>query len=390
MTTEYKKTIINLNRLLPLVAIGTVADCQSILEPTNRLLVRAGIKILNDRGDNIAGLRAMLEFLGFNDKINSGYRLTSQDLGFVLSPILNSSGRLSHAKLSIGVLLGDGRQENLDQISLLVQTNNDRKKMVKDILEEVESQAEEQYIAGSSVLWLQGNWSKGIVGLLASRLVNIYDLPVIVVSVEEGHESGSASLRAPEGYHLPKAISACGDLIQKGGGHPGAAGFSAEIIKLEQVRIAISEALQNQVADQQQTKIIYAPDWVNGDEILGEKIKKLQSQKNLIWLQKGDLTNQLLQEILNLDPYGQDFAMPVIMIKLDKKDFSFRFLGNEQKHLKFTLNSGQVVTAFNVDESIKSKLIANQGYQIWFQLKVSQNSWNSKTTLELIAENIWG
>jgi single-stranded-DNA-specific exonuclease len=389
MIQDQKKKLIYLNRLLPLVAIGTVADCQSILEPTNRLLVRAGLKMLNDKSDNIAGLGAMLEFLGFNDKINQGYRLSSQDLGFVLSPILNSSGRLSHAKLSIGVMLGDGGQENLDQISALVQTNNDRKKMVKDILEDIENQAEEQYIAGNPVLWLEGDWSKGIVGLLASRLVNTYDLPVVVVSVEQGHEQASASLRAPEGYHLPNAISDCGELIQKGGGHPGAAGFSADISNLPQIRSAMSASLQSQLTSEQQEKEIYTPDWVDISSFESKTINRLQTQKNLIWLKKDQLTSQLLQEILNLDPYGQDFPMPALMVQLGTTDFSFKFLGNDQKHVKFNLPNGLTITAFNIKDDLKSTLLKSTDSQFWCTLKVSQNTWRDKTTLELIAENIW-
>lgn len=94
-----------LNRLLPLVAIGTVADCQSIMDPINRSLVKSGLKILNSQSHGIAGLDEILKQTGFDEKIRLGYQMNSQDLGFVLSPILNSSGRISHAQLSIGCLL---------------------------------------------------------------------------------------------------------------------------------------------------------------------------------------------------------------------------------------------------------------------------------------------
>jgi single-stranded-DNA-specific exonuclease len=190
-----------LNRLLPLVAIGTVADCQSILEGTNRLLVRAGLQIMQSNSHKIQGLAELSKITGFDVKVHSGYRFTSQDLGYIFSPILNSSGRVSHARLSIATLLKDSRipsqcnfvtenkelmgQTNSELASILFQTNQERKLIVKEILGEVELEAARQVSIGSKVIWLEGDWSKGIVGLLASRLVNQYNLPVVVVSNEE-------------------------------------------------------------------------------------------------------------------------------------------------------------------------------------------------------------
>lgn len=187
-----------LNRLLPLVAIGTVADCQSIIEPTNRLLVKAGLQILQSNSHKIAGLTELMTEAGLTKKVQEGYQLTSQDLGFVLSPILNSSGRISHARLSITTLLKDLRFDNPNQLvteniehfeqsgaelaQFLIDTNNERKAMVKDILGDVENEAKNQVQAGDKIIWLEGDWNKGIIGLLASRLVNQYNLPVIVVS----------------------------------------------------------------------------------------------------------------------------------------------------------------------------------------------------------------
>ena len=188
-----------LNRLLPLVAIGTIADCQSIIEPTNRLLVKAGLSILQKSSHNIIGLNELIDQTGLKAKIAQGYDLNSMDLGFTLSPILNSSGRISHARLSITTLITNNKLTN--QVNLvkenepffnqpakelaasLIQTNQDRKLMVKDILEEVETEAQKQFESGAKMLWLEGNWNKGIIGLLASRLVNQYDIPVVVVSV---------------------------------------------------------------------------------------------------------------------------------------------------------------------------------------------------------------
>jgi single-stranded-DNA-specific exonuclease len=197
-TRKKSSRLAKLNRLLPLVAIGTVADCQSIIEPTNRLLVKAGLQILQTNFHKIAGLSELMNQAGLSKKIQEGYQLTSQDLGFVLSPILNSSGRISHARLSIATLLKDPKIFNSNQLiteniehfqesgadlaKFLIDTNTERKTIVKDILGEVETEAKNQVESGSKTIWLEGDWNKGIIGLLASRLVNQYNLPVIVVS----------------------------------------------------------------------------------------------------------------------------------------------------------------------------------------------------------------
>lgn len=194
--------ISRLNRLLPLVAIGTVADCQSILEPTNRLLVKAGLQIMQKNQHGIIGLSELLAQTELTSKMENGYIIGSSDLGFTLSPILNSSGRLSHAKLSISVLLGHRNNENeaqnlFENTQKLIETNTSRKQMVKDILVDLESQAELQ--KNNPLIWLVGDWSKGIIGLLASRIVNQYNLPVVIIS-----HSGAKSINPDDEFNFEK------------------------------------------------------------------------------------------------------------------------------------------------------------------------------------------
>jgi single-stranded-DNA-specific exonuclease len=390
----YHSKISNLNKLLPLVAIGTVADCQSILEPTNRVMVKAGLQILNEKNPTVSGLEAMLAHLGFQQKISDGYKLTSQDLGYVLSPILNSSGRLSHAKLSIKTLLGGNNAQNITNIVQLIQTNEDRKQIVKGILGEVESGAKAQFTDGEKLIWLEGNWSKGIVGLLASRLVNQYNLPVVVIADEEDTEVVSASLRAPSGYHLPNAILEMGDLLIKGGGHPGAAGFSATKTDLLKLRAAFTQAIATQSTQNVTDLPSFAPDWVEqtSNTYFSAQISHLKYRKNLIWLHAEEVDIDLLKQIFSLDPYGQDFQMPSFLIQLSLQNLNFKWLGQEQKHIKITLDSGITATVFNLKNDFKEVLLHSSGIEgktFWTELKMSQNTWNGKTSLELIAENIW-
>lgn len=400
----------SLNKLLPFVAIGTIADCQSVLDPTNRLLVRSGLQMISRGNLGLDGLTELLKQSGLQEKMSQGYSINSQDLGFTLSPILNSSGRLSHAKLSIEVLLA--RDDLKNQTALLIQTNQDRKLMVRDILEEIENEAESQFLKGKTVIWLEGNWSKGIVGLLASRLVNAYNLPTIIVSKEDD-VIATASLRAPDGYHLPMGMQEIQDLFEKNGGHPGAAGFTAKIKNLPEIKQKLSDVLMFQGGKIDLKKDSYIPDWVyintqnnhdfksESQRELPKKLEKLVFQKNIIWVRDSEINTNFLQEILTLDPFGQDFPMPNLMfcIDLGRKNITqalnFRWVGNDQKHVKIIYN-GISITQFNLKQDTKNELtplivgLKNlEKNHLWLQAKVSQNSWNGNTKMELIAENIW-
>lgn len=222
------KSLLALNKLLPLVAIGTIADCQSILDPTNRLLVKSGLQILKGNDFDLQGLKHLLKQTGLAERMRFGHRLNSQDLAFIFAPILNSSGRIEHAKFSIALLLAEKKnskkhlqlselkeqeitneqlskdqifaQKILENRSLqsrsagslaqqLVEINEKRKRQVTDLSVKVQKQVqaqEKQTELGDSseVLWcFLPEEHKGLFGLIASRLVSEYQKPVVVVGV---------------------------------------------------------------------------------------------------------------------------------------------------------------------------------------------------------------
>jgi single-stranded-DNA-specific exonuclease len=188
-----------LNRLLPLVAIGTIADCQSIREPHNRLLVRSGLYIIKTNQHDLDGLTALLDGTGLSQKMLQGYSIGSQDIAFTFSPILNSSGRMSHAKLSIALMLaqkdpsvmpyaGEGLIEGSSQAlaDQLIKVNSDRKASVKSWIEIINEEAGKQFESGAKIIWIAyEGLSKGVVGLIASNLQSKFGLPVAVCALPE-------------------------------------------------------------------------------------------------------------------------------------------------------------------------------------------------------------
>ncbi len=367
--------VARLNILLPYVAIGTIADCQSIVEPTNRLLVKTGLQILQRQKFPHFGLEQLTNKLGLREKMEQGYRLNSQDLGYLYSPVLNSSGRISHAQLSIGALLASTNEEANQLAAQLIQTNQDRKQLVKDILGEVEEEAKKQ--ENEPFMWLVGDWSKGVVGLLASRLVNQYDKPVIVISLQEGKIS--ASLRAPEGYHLPDTMSKFIDLFEKAGGHPCAAGFSANPENLDAIKQGFTDHLQFVQANN--TDIM---DLSKIPQTLAGKIP----HRSRLLLGVKDINQELMQDVLRMDPYGQDFPYPEFVFRL--QDFEVRFMGSELNHAKIKTGN-QNLTMFNLSGEVKEflEMGGKDDVQLWLGVKVSQNTWRNRTSLELIVQNHW-
>jgi single-stranded-DNA-specific exonuclease len=374
----------NLNKLLPFVAIGTIADCQSVLEPANRLLVRSGLNIIQNNLHQNTGLLALLSQTGILEKITQGYKINSQDLGFVLSPILNSSGRISHANLSISVLLEKNETVANKLVHQLIETNNERKKMVRDIIDSLENEVQNQIAQGEEVVWLSGEWNKGIIGLLASRFVNEYQIPVLITTEEEGKIVGSS--RAPEGYNLPLSFEAGKDLFEKAGGHPGAAGFTYSKAVEEKIKIVVKKALSKQ---KKEIAILQKDMAKAQTTTLPENVQKSLLKKQVLLLDEHEITKSFLEEVSLLDPFGQDFPYPHILFKLSSKEF--RWLGQDQKHIKFSIGKELIpCTGFFIEAEKKQFILdfLENKKDLYLLVKMSQNTWNGNTNLELIIEKI--
>jgi single-stranded-DNA-specific exonuclease len=387
MSQNLKKQQIQLkklNYLLPLVAIGTVADCQSVLENTNRLLIKAGLSLFENTP--ITGLSLLLDQtkLAKNYTINEKLLLSSSELGFYLSPILNASGRISHAELSIRVLLPETFKSNnftnlnkefdtnnlKDLVAELVETNIKRKEMVKNILETLEiiNNPDE------AIIWVEGDLNKGIVGLLASRIVNIYDKPVFIVDTS----SLTGSARSPEGFHIPEALKKCNPkYFEKFGGHPQAAGFTASSLEnLVFIKQELNENIHTQ-KDQftNQEKPSFKPESLE----IPSEWQDLEYKKEIIWLTENEITVELLTEIFSLDPFGQDFPMPLLAFCIDKPEINF--LAN--KHIQIFVNKDIKTILFNPDDDLLPL-----GKKNWILAKPNKNIWNNKISYQLIIEKI--
>ena len=352
-----------LNKLLPFVAIGTIADAQSVLEPTNRLLIKSGIQILNQT-KLYYGLENLINNLGYREKINQGFSLDSQDLAFTLSPILNASGRISHAKLSIQTLLNNNPEKQNLSIEL-IQTNTDRKAVVKDYTEQIDNLVLDQINSGSKFIWLTGEWNKGVVGLVASRIQNQTNLPVAVVSISDDESTGS--FRAPNGYNLPDILNGCSELLIKFGGHPQAAGFTLKTINIESLKLSLAIAFEN---------------------FDTKKLEKDPNQGRLIKLELFEVTTNLIKDLFLLDPFSIDFPSPILSIRAKEVLASTKKEMSGGKHFKININDIDYLF-FNLDTKISSELEkAGNSEFSELQFSLGKNFWKGKLSFQLVFQKI--
>jgi len=208
----------NLRQHLDLVALATVADVVP-LTGANRILVRHGLAELT-RGAR-PGVQALKSVAGVTEAVTAGV------VGFRLGPRINAAGRLDDAALGLKCLLAPDLETALPLARALDEANAERQQIERAMLDGAIEQAQERVAQGARGLVLSSpSWHPGVVGIVASRIVERFHRPAILVGVHQGMGKGSA--RSIEGFHLYDAIKACSGALTRFGGHKAAAGLSIE------------------------------------------------------------------------------------------------------------------------------------------------------------------
>ncbi|MGL4758522.1 MAG: single-stranded-DNA-specific exonuclease RecJ [Patescibacteria group bacterium] len=357
-----------LNLLLPFVAIGTIADCQSIRDNQNRLLVKAGLKLFPQAMEKFVGLKNLVKYAKLNEKIELGV-LSSQDLGYVLAPILNAAGRIDHASLAIKLLCSLNEKESDELSQKIIQINTERKSMVLIASQSVMTKID----SNSKFNFLVTDYSKGIVGLIASKLLEKNNKVSIVISQDPKGYS-TASIRAPKGYNVVEIMKQFkqGVLI-KYGGHPEAAGFSCENERCDLVKEEFERVMENYIVSNQE-EVEYLP-----------AIQELEpyNKKNYIFLETDELDENIFNDLNSLEPFGQDFQMPKFVTKLIQYDISY--FGSLQNHLRIKFRGLQFIR-FNISE--KEKEIIQTYQPIYLSFSSSKNIYNYIISNQLIIDEI--
>ena len=269
-----------LDRYIGICAIGTVADVVS-LTGENRMIVREGLRRINENNDNI-GIRVLRELSGVGDK-----DITSGEIGFVLGPRINAGGRVDIALKAVELLTTDDEEKARSLAKELCDYNARRKELEKEIVAAAKKTLDEnEDIRSRKIIVVAGEgWHNGVIGLVASRIRDIYGKPTIVISYEADKARGSA--RSLEGFPMVTGVTYCQSLLTVFGGHPMAAGMSLPTENIDAFRDMINE---------------YA------DTLEDEFFPTLEISA---WLKPATLRPEHLDSLSALEPYGTENEKPV-------------------------------------------------------------------------------
>lgn len=293
--------------ILDLVALGTVADLAP-LRGENRALVQRGLAHI--RRAPRPGLQALLDVAAVSPQ-----RTTAWTLGHVLGPRLNASGRLTHARYSLKLLMAETPAEARPLARQLNDWNRQRQHLT---LQYTEAARQQVLAEGTPPLLFVASRSflSGIVGLVASRLLDEFYRPAVVVAIEDGQSKGSA--RSISGFHIAEALNACHDLLERHGGHAAAAGFTIRTERLPELQARLQALAAEALSDH---------DFIRSLTIDAEPAL-------------ADLTETLIAHLARLEPCGQDNLPPLFLTRglrvLDK-----RYVGRDAAHLQLRLTDGQ-------------------------------------------------
>ncbi|MEH7544355.1 MULTISPECIES: single-stranded-DNA-specific exonuclease RecJ [Bacillaceae] len=295
--------------LFEIAVIGTIADLVS-LKGENRLIAKKGLEKLKVT-QNI-GLKAILKVAGV-DLMS----INEETIGFTLAPRINAVGRLEDADLAVQLLLTDDPHEAQSLAEEMDALNKTRQEIVNAITVEAIEEVEKNYPIETNKVLVIGKegWNPGVIGIVASRLVEKFYRPTIVLNFDPDKGVAKGSARSIIGYDLFKNLSTCRELLPHFGGHPMAAGMT---LKLEDVA-ELRERL-NRLADEQLTDTDLIP------------ITQLDEEIRL-----GDISLSSLDELSLLAPFGMDNPKPKVLIE-NVAITSMRKIGSEQNHLKVLVN----------------------------------------------------
>ncbi len=342
---------------LDLVALGTIADV-SPLRGENRILVKYGLQELTQTGK--PGLQALIEMTGIKDK-----EITPIHVGFILAPRLNAGGRMGEGGRGVKLLLAKSREEALPLAQSLDSENKKRQQIeaqtvkegISRIKEEVDLESERVIVLADEL------WHQGVIGIAASRLMQKFYRPVILIALDKNQGKGSA--RSIESFHLFQALRECQDLLLALGGHSLAAGLTISREKIKHLK-----GRMNEIANSQLSK-----------EDLIPKLK-IDSQLRL-----KDINLKLIENLDLLGPFGKGNARPLFASP------GVELLGSphlvKNNHLKLRVTEGGLVReAIGFKMGDKLSELTGEATSVDLAYSLEINAWRGTKAIQLHLKDI--
>lgn len=354
---HYEKTAF-LADILPFVAVGTVADVVPLIGE-NRYFVTKGLEYIS-KGRHY-GLKRLLESAGYSAENG----LSAETIAFGVAPRINASGRLETVEAAVKLLISESTQE----IEMSVMTLNELNKVRQTLCQEVFAQADEMVKKEGNrrpaIVLFNSNWPVGIIGIVASKLVEKYYKPTFLMTYSEETKQIKCSARSIEGVHLYEVISSIGSILDGFGGHSLAAGlsFSPDKTPFKSVKEQLNRAVMEAISGKELKPFINIDMELSADDI------------------SVDLTEKLSQ----LEPFGASNPQPIFALK-NCKVAQKRLMGENKNHLRLTVqNSGQEFTCIRWQDG---DISLDTGDELDIAFHPQINVFNGNTSVQLIINDI--
>jgi len=347
----------NLKEYCDLVALGTVADMVPLIEE-NRILCKAGLELIN--AGHRPGLTALVEASAIRNQSPN-----AEDIAFRLAPRLNAAGRLDHAARAVDLLTAgdsDSAETTAHTLDLL---NRKRQDLQKGILADIQRFIENNpsLLHRQSLVLSREGWHAGVLGIVASRLMQNYHRPVVLISLQDGIGKGSA--RGVEGLNLYDALADCHSFLENFGGHAMAAGLQIREEKIADFQNAFESVIQRTTSPDDLTPAIHID----------------------CELDFTSISDDLIDELELLMPYGTGNPEPLFLAR-NVKVLNSKIVGQNHRRMILSQASGYARTTipaiqFNLEADDTQKTSFDQ---IVFRLR--WNRWNGKKSAQMVIEDL--
>lgn len=344
--------------ILPYAAVGTVADIVPLIGE-NRHIVLKGLDLIA-QGRHL-GIKRLLESAGYNP--SNG--VTSEQIAFGVAPRINASGRLDTVENALKVMLSDNPQEIEMAVISLNEFNKIRQNLCQETFLQADEMVKHEGNRNPAIVLFNSDWKVGIIGIVASKLVEKYYKPTFLMTYYEPEKQIRCSARSIEGVHLYDAINSIGDLLDGFGGHAMAAGlsFTPDKTPFKQVKENLNRIIKEMTAG-----------------------KELKPFINIdLELTPEDITVDLVEQISRLEPFGASNPSPVFVLrnlKLKQK----RLMGDNKDHLRLTVNAGS--SEFNIIRWGEGDISLVNGDTLDAAFHPQINEYQGNISVQLIADDI--
>ena len=312
-----------LEEFISLACVGTIGDVVPLLGE-NRTIVKYGLKKINyDPG---CGLQALMEIAGFNSR-----DIGSEQIGYIIAPRLNAAGRVEDPRVALELLITDKYQDALIHAKLLNECNQKRQKEETKVFTSLSEDKQNELFMDDAIVVISGkNWNTGVLGIIASRLSERLQRPVIVLSENDTYAVGSA--RSILGFNITEALAKVSSLLIRYGGHEMAAGLKIPLSNLGLLRDQLNE-------------------------LFGDKIRMLQENSGIVvdaQVTMADVDSRLMSWLKKLQPFGEKNPNP-LFISSDVTVNERWFSGKNRQRLELVLMQKNKMRQHRVDATIMSE-----------------------------------